>query len=93
MRPRVAELARVATFLASEGKALNATANVLFVDAVSDYPTSDQATALVAKLSSMVEDYTIRAGLRQRKRRDTQEPSWPRNLENTPDVSVQHRLC
>ena len=36
VRPRVAELARVATFLASEGKALNATANALFVDAVSD---------------------------------------------------------
>lgn len=36
MRPHVAELARVATFLASEGKALNATAYALFVDAVSD---------------------------------------------------------
>lgn len=36
VRPRVAELARVATFLASEGKALNATAYALFVDAVSD---------------------------------------------------------
>ena len=36
MRPHVAELARVATFLASEGKALNLTAYALFVDAVSD---------------------------------------------------------
>jgi integrase len=36
VRPHVAELARVATFLASEGKALNATAYALFVDAVSD---------------------------------------------------------
>lgn len=36
VRPQVAELARVATFLASEGKALNATAYTLFVDAVSD---------------------------------------------------------
>ncbi|NEU96035.1 hypothetical protein [Bradyrhizobium uaiense] len=36
VRPQVAELARVATFLASEGKALNAAAYVLFVDAVSD---------------------------------------------------------
>ena len=36
MRPQVAELARVATFLASEGKVLNATAYALFVDAVSD---------------------------------------------------------
>ncbi len=36
VRPQVAELARVATFLASEGRALNATAYALFVDAVSD---------------------------------------------------------
>jgi hypothetical protein len=36
VRPQVAELARVATFLANEGKALNATAYALFVDAVSD---------------------------------------------------------
>jgi integrase len=36
VRPQVAELARVATFLASEGKALNANAYTLFVDAVSD---------------------------------------------------------
>ncbi|MGY4476946.1 tyrosine-type recombinase/integrase [Bradyrhizobium sp. USDA 3364] len=36
VRPQVAELARVATFLASEGKALNAAAYALFVDAVSD---------------------------------------------------------
>jgi hypothetical protein len=36
VRPQVAELARVATFLASEGKALNANAYALFVDAVSD---------------------------------------------------------
>ncbi|MCA1535037.1 tyrosine-type recombinase/integrase [Bradyrhizobium sp. NBAIM03] len=36
VRPRVAEQARVATFLASEGIALNATAYALFVDAVSD---------------------------------------------------------
>ncbi|MEH2479553.1 integrase [Nitrobacteraceae bacterium AZCC 2146] len=36
VRPQVAELARVATFLASEGKTLNATAYALFVDAVSD---------------------------------------------------------
>ncbi|MET4493257.1 hypothetical protein [Bradyrhizobium sp. LA7.1] len=37
VRPQVAELARVATFLASEGRALNATAYALFVDALSDY--------------------------------------------------------
>jgi len=36
VRPQVAELARVATFLASVGMALNATAYALFVDAVSD---------------------------------------------------------
>ena len=36
MRPQVAELARVATFLASEGMVLNASAYALFVDAVSD---------------------------------------------------------
>jgi integrase len=36
VRPHVAELARVATFLASAGMALNATAYALFVDAVSD---------------------------------------------------------
>lgn len=36
VRPQVAELARVATFLASEGMALNQTAYALFVDAVSD---------------------------------------------------------
>jgi integrase len=36
VRPQVAEAARVATFLASQGKALNAAAYVLFVDAVSD---------------------------------------------------------
>ncbi|SFU87246.1 hypothetical protein [Bradyrhizobium arachidis] len=36
VRPRVAEQARVATFLASEGIALNPTAHALFVDAVSD---------------------------------------------------------
>ncbi|MDO8396612.1 MAG: hypothetical protein Q7T45_02225 [Bradyrhizobium sp.] len=36
VRPQVAELARVATFLASSGIALNATAYALFVDAVSD---------------------------------------------------------
>jgi integrase len=36
VRPQVAELARVATFLASEGKTLNAAAYALFVDAVSD---------------------------------------------------------
>ena len=36
VRPQVAELARVATFLASEGRALNAAAYALFVDAVSD---------------------------------------------------------
>lgn len=36
VRPQVAELARVATFLASEGIALNAAAYELFVDAVSD---------------------------------------------------------
>lgn len=36
VRPQVAELARVATFLASTGMALNATAHALFVDAVSD---------------------------------------------------------
>ncbi|MBH5370454.1 hypothetical protein [Bradyrhizobium glycinis] len=36
VRPLIAEEARVATFLASEGKALNPTAYALFVDAVSD---------------------------------------------------------
>jgi integrase len=36
VRPQFAELARVATFLASSGIALNATAYALFVDAVSD---------------------------------------------------------
>jgi hypothetical protein len=36
VRPKVAELARVATFLASEGMTLNPTAYALFVDAVSD---------------------------------------------------------
>jgi hypothetical protein len=35
------------------------------------HPTSEQAKALVAKLSAMVEEHTIQAGLRQRKRRDT----------------------
>lgn len=40
VRPQIAELARVATFLASEGRALNAEAYALFVDAVGDnlYP-------------------------------------------------------
>jgi len=40
VRPQIAELARVATFLASEGRALNTEAYVLFVDAVGDnlYP-------------------------------------------------------
>jgi hypothetical protein len=36
VRPQVAEWARVATFLASEGKHLNAPAYALFTDAVSD---------------------------------------------------------
>lgn len=36
VRPQIAELARVATFLASEGLALNAEAYALFVDAVGD---------------------------------------------------------
>jgi len=36
IRPQIAELARVATFLASEGLALNAEAYALFVDAVGD---------------------------------------------------------
>lgn len=36
VRPHVAELARTASFLASEGRALNATAYALFLDAVSD---------------------------------------------------------
>jgi integrase len=36
VRPQIAELARIATFLASEGKALNPVAHTLFVDAVSD---------------------------------------------------------
>lgn len=35
------------------------------------HPTSEEAKALVAKLSSMVEEHTISSGLRQRKRRDT----------------------
>jgi len=35
------------------------------------HATSDQAKALVAKLAAMVEQHTIQAGLRQRKRRDT----------------------
>lgn len=37
VRPQVAEMARVATFLASEGMALNASAYALFVDAVQDH--------------------------------------------------------
>jgi len=36
VRPQIAELARVATFLASEGMALNTAAHALFVDAASD---------------------------------------------------------
>jgi integrase len=36
VRPQIAELARVATFLASEGLALNSEAYALFVDAVGD---------------------------------------------------------
>ncbi|UFS76032.1 tyrosine-type recombinase/integrase [Tardiphaga sp. 37S4] len=36
VRPRIAELARVASFLADQGLALNADAYALFVDAVSD---------------------------------------------------------
>lgn len=36
VRPQAAECARVATFLASEGMALNSSAYALFVDAVSD---------------------------------------------------------
>ncbi|WP_440637285.1 hypothetical protein ACSHT2_25610 [Bradyrhizobium sp. PUT101] len=36
VRPQIAELARVATFLASDGKVLNPAAYRLFVDAVSD---------------------------------------------------------
>jgi integrase len=36
VRPQIAELARVATFLATQGIALNASAYALFVDAVSD---------------------------------------------------------
>jgi hypothetical protein len=36
VRPQIAELARVATFLASEGRALNSEAYALFVDAVGD---------------------------------------------------------
>lgn len=36
VRPQIAELARVATFLASEGRALNTEAYVLLVDAVGD---------------------------------------------------------
>ena len=39
IRPRIAEIARVATFLASEGVALNNSAHALFVDAVSDRMT------------------------------------------------------
>ncbi|UPK35264.1 hypothetical protein IVB18_46110 [Bradyrhizobium sp. 186] len=35
------------------------------------HPTSEQAIALVAKLASMVEEHTLRAGLRQKKRKDT----------------------
>jgi hypothetical protein len=35
------------------------------------HPTTDQAKALVAKLASMVEEHTITAGLRERKRRGT----------------------
>lgn len=36
VRPQIAEVARVATFLASEGRALNPSVYALFVDAVSD---------------------------------------------------------
>lgn len=35
------------------------------------HPTSQQANALVTKLTSMVEEYTIQTGLRERKRRST----------------------
>ncbi|MGH6713002.1 MAG: hypothetical protein ACREEK_29120 [Bradyrhizobium sp.] len=35
------------------------------------HATSEQAKALVVKLAAMVEEHTIQAGLRQRKRRDT----------------------
>jgi hypothetical protein len=39
VRPKIAEMGRVATFLANEGLALNAEAYALFVDAVSDTST------------------------------------------------------
>jgi integrase len=63
VRPQIAELARVATFLASEGRALNAEAYALFVDAVSDnlYP----AIALLERRA--VGDYS----------RDTTVQSFP----------------
>lgn len=35
------------------------------------HPTSEQAKALIAKLAAMVEEHTIQAGLRERKRKDT----------------------
>jgi hypothetical protein len=35
------------------------------------HPTSEQARALVTKLASMVEEHTIQAGMRERKRRGT----------------------
>lgn len=35
------------------------------------HPTSEQAKGLIAKLAAMVEEHTIQAGLRERKRRDT----------------------
>lgn len=35
------------------------------------HATTEQAKALVARLSSMVEEHTIQIGLRKKKRRDT----------------------
>ena len=57
VRPRIAELARTATFLADSGLVLNGDANALFVDAVSD--NLYQALALLERRAEG--DYTLDA--------------------------------
>jgi hypothetical protein len=68
VRPQVAELARVATFLASEGRALNAEAYALFVDAVSD----NLHTAIALLERRAAGDYTP----------DTNPKSFPAFIES-----------
>lgn len=55
VRPRIAELARTASFLADAGIALNSEANVLFVDAVSDDKLYQALTLLERRAEG---DYT-----------------------------------